>query len=431
MKSFLLFCVLMLCGFSKLQAIQVIPLETKKGIKVWFVEEKNSNIIALDAAFKNSGGVHDVDSKLGLSGFASSLMAQGTKTLEYKAFIRKLEELSIASLGLSSSGDHINVSLVTLSNAKEAAFGLLKDVLLQPRFDAVQIQTLKDQIISAIQEGERDPKTVATIKGQEIIFKGHPYGRRNQGTIETIKSITEKDLQDFISTRFSRDRLIVGVCGNMTKDEVIKLVDDVFGDLPAQSKLPQIEKANVILNDQITHIDWDIPQTVIRFAGPGVGIKDPDIYAASILFHLLGSGFEGRLMQEIRVKQGLTYGVGVGLMPMEQADIFAGGMATSSQNAMKAIDAVKKIWEDLMQNGATQEEVDKAKDSLINSYVLGFTQTSQIASQLVGAQLAERDIDYFNKRNDLMRAVTLEDVNRVAKKLLSVDKLPFIKVGKK
>lgn len=431
MKSFLLVCVLMLSSFLKLEAIQVIPLETKKGIKVWFVEEKNSNIIALDAAFKNSGGVHDLDSKLGLSSFASSLMSKGTKNLEYKALIRKLEELSIASLGLNSGVDHIDVSLVTLSNTKEAAFGLLKEVLMQPRFDAQQMQVLKDQTISAIQEEERSPKSAATIKGQEILFKGHPYGRRNQGTVETIQNITSQDLQDFISTRFSRDRLIVGVCGNMTQDEVIKLVDDVFGGLPAQSKLPEIAKAQLTLNDQITHIDWDIPQTVIRFAGTGVSVKDPDIYAATVLFHFLGSGLESKLMKEIRIKRGLTYGIGVGLVSMEQADILAGGMATSSQNAIQAIDEVRKIWKDLAQNGATQEDVNKAKDSLTNSYVLRFTQTAQIASELVGIQLAGRDMDYFNKRNDLIQAVTLEDVNRVAKRLLDVDKFPFIKVGKK
>ncbi len=431
MKNFLLVCALTVCFFAKLQAIQVIPLETKKGIKVWFVEEKNSNIISLGAVFKNSGAVHDPNSKLGLSGFASSLMTQGTKNLEYKAFIRRLEELSISSLRVGSTGDHIDISLVTLVRAKDAAFGLLKEVLMQPRFDAVQMQVLKDQAISAIQEEERNPQSVASVKGAEILFKDHPYGRRNRGTIESINSIAIEDLQDFISTRFARDRLIIGICGNMTKDEIISLVDNVFGDLPAQSKLPEIAKINPLLNNDITHIEWDIPQTVIRFAGPGVSVQDPDIYAASILFHLLGSGFEGRLMREIRVKRGLTYGVGVGLMNMEKSDIFAGGMATSSQNAMQAIEAVKEIWKDVIQNGVTQEEVNKAKDSLVNSYVLNFMQTAQIAGQLVGLQLAGRDIDYFNKRNDLVQAVTLEDVNRVAKKLLNVDKLPFVKVGKK
>jgi zinc protease len=411
-------------------AINVVQIETKKGIKIWFVEEKKSDIVAINAAFKNSGRVQDSDSKLGLSSFATALMKQGTESLDYKTLIRKQEELSIKSLNVEADTDHISVGIMTLSRTKTQACNLLKEILMRPRFDPIQMRTLKDQTIARLQEEERNPGSVATRAGQEILFKDHPYRRRNQGTIETIQNITKNDLDNFVKTRFSRDRLVVGVCGNLSRDEVIDLVDQMFGDLPLKSSLPEIARPQLNITGQTKEIPWDIPQTIIKFADQGISPKDPDIYAASILFNLLGSGFEGRLMREVRVKRGLTYGIGVAPLSMELADILMGGLSASTKNTPEAIKVIKEIWKDLRENGATQEEVDKSKDALMNAYVLGFAQTTQIAGQLVNAQILDRSPDYFDKRNDLMKAVTLDDVKRVAQKVLNPDKLSFIIVGK-
>ncbi len=430
MAAFMATFVAPIIDCSQVWALEVQELTTKKGIKVWFVQDKTSDIISLQGVFKNAGRIQDPDNKLGLSDMATDLMTQGTKDLDYKSFTRKMEELSINKLEIDADDDHILITLQTLAPRRDQAFALLKDTLIAPRFDDVQIQALKEQTIAQIQEDAREPGKIASKELKKLLFPSAPYGRDNDGTLETIQGITKEDLENFIKTRFSKDSLIIGICGNLTPDEVTSSIDDLFGDLKESSALPKISVPALKLKGEVKEIPWDVPQTIVKFADGSISPKDPDFYAAYVLFTLLGGGFESRLMQEVRVKRGFTYSISVAPLALELAPVFSGGFASKAENAGEAVRVIGEVWKDLIQNGPSVEEIEKAKDHIINSYVLGFSETKQVASQLVIAQLTGRTSDYFNKRNDIFKAITLEDVKRVIKRVLNTDTLTFVKVGK-
>jgi zinc protease len=259
----------------------------------------------------------------------------------------------------------------------------------------------------------------------------HPYGLRHEGTEDTIKGITKDDLETFVKTRFSKSQLVVGVCGKLTQDQVKDIVDNLFGDFPQESTFPIIPKNQPEIKGEKKEISWDVPQTIVKFASMNISPKDPDFYAASILFTLLGGGFKSRLMEEVRVKRGLTYGIRVSPSNSQLADILMGDFSASAKNVSQAIDVIKSIWKDLKEKGPLEEEVEKAKNYLMNSYILGFSETKQVSSQLVIAQILERDSDYFNKRNDIIKAVTTEQVKNVAARLLNPEAISFVIVGKK
>jgi zinc protease len=167
-------------------------------------------------------------------------------------------------------------------------------------------------------------------------------------------------------------------------------------------------------------IDLDIPQSTIRFGMPGLLRKDEDFVAATVMNHILGGGsFTSRLWQEVREKRGLAYSVSSALQPLRQTGVLMGGTATKNERAREALDVIRAEIARMAEAGPTEEELDKAKRYLVGSYALRFDTSTKIANHLMQMQVDDLGIDYTDRRNGLFEAVAIEDVRRVAKRLLS------------
>jgi zinc protease len=202
-----------------------------------------------------------------------------------------------------------------------------------------------------------------------------------------------------------------------------------LGDLPATgAALPTVAPMN--LTGGVTVHTFPGPQSVILFGQQGIPRDDPDYFAASILNEVLGGGrFSARLMTEVREKRGLTYGIGTYLADYDQADLMVGQMSSSNATTAEAIDVVRAEWAKVAAEGITAQELDTTKTYMTGSYPLRFDGNGQIASILVGMQMVGLPSDYPATRNDKVNAVTLEDVKRVAARLLTPDQLRFVVVG--
>jgi len=166
-------------------------------------------------------------------------------------------------------------------------------------------------------------------------------------------------------------------------------------------------------------VDLDVPQAVIMFGGEGVARNDPDFYAAYLINHILGGGaMSSRLYTEVREKRGLAYGVSTSLVPLAHARLITGSTATRADRTADTLDIVDRELKILAENGPTEAELDKTKSFLKGSYGLYFDTSSKIAAQLVQIQLDNLGIDYVDRRNGLIDAVTRADAQRVAKSLL-------------
>ena len=245
-----------------------------------------------------------------------------------------------------------------------------------------------------------------------------------------MAALTRQDLVAAKNRVLARDRVVVGAAGDISPEELGLLLDKVLGGLPEQGTAPLPEPAQLQLTGGVTVIDWDSPQTVVSFAGPGLPIDDPDYFAAFVANHILGGGgFSSRLMEEIREKRGLTYGVGTTLATGVYGQTWRGGMAGSNATTGEAVDLIKAEW-DRMAQGVTDRELTDAKTYLTGEYPLRFDGNGSIAGILAGMQLIGFPIDYVNTRNAKVEAVTAEDVKRVAAELLAADKLRFVLVGR-
>ena len=409
-------------------AIDIQKVTTPGGIEVWLVEEHAIPLVTLDAGFR-AGSVNDPEGKDGLASMMSSLLDEGAGDLDSLAFQKRLEEKAIR-LGFSAGRDVLSASVNTLSKNKEEAFSLLRTALTQPRFDEQAVERVRSQILVAHERAEEDPRTISNRSWYEEAFGDHAYARRVSGTGDTIKSITKKDLQDYLKAFVTRDRMFVAAVGDIDAETLAGLVDATFGDLPATSAPISKDVLNIENTGALKIIERDIPQSVVTFGSRGILRSDPDFMPAYVMNYVLGGGgFASRLMEEVREKRGLTYGIYTYLQPLDRAGLYLGQVATENAKVAETLSILRVELKRLREDGITEEELKNAKTYLTGSYPLRFDSNNKIASQLVAIQLEDLGIDYIDRRNALIEAVTLEDVKRAAERLIDTDNMIITVVG--
>ena len=189
-------------------------------------------------------------------------------------------------------------------------------------------------------------------------------------------------------------------------------------------------RATVGLTGGVSIIDYASPQSVVAFSQPGISRDDPDFFPVFVLNQILGgSGFEARLMEEVREKRGLTYGISTYLVTTDLADTWQGYVASANEKVAEAIGVIRAEWRRAAAEGVTQAELDAAKTYLTGSYPLRFDGNGPIADILVGMQMQGLPVSYLANRNGYVDAVTLADVKRVAARWMNPDALRFVVVG--
>jgi zinc protease len=396
---------------------KIEPIVSPGGIKFWLVRDSTVPLVAIDFAFTGGANADPVE-KPGVAHMVGSLLDEGAGDLDSTAFQERLEEKAI-EFAFNVGRDQFRGSLHTLSTNLDDAIGLLHLALTAPRFDAEPVERVRSQLLANLSRASTSPNDIANRRWWAAAFPNHPYGRPTDGTPETIAAVTVDDLRTYMRDVIARDSLTVGIVGDIDAAAAGRMVDRVFGDLPAKPKLAPVPDITMKgLGDRVV-VNLDVPQTVINFGSPGLARADPDFIAAYIVNHIYGGGtFTSRLYREVREKRGLAYGVHTSLFWMKYSNALVGGTATRADKAGETLSILDTELQRLVSEGPTQKELDEAKAFLKGSYALAFDTSPKIAGQLVQLQLDNLGIDYPERRNALIDAVTLADAKRVTKRLL-------------
>ena len=410
-------------------AIDIQEVTSPGGIKAWLVEDETIPFVAVQFSFKGGASL-DAEGKRGAINLMTATLEEGAGSRDSVAFAQAVENLG-AQYSFDVGDDSLTVGMRALTENRDEAAALLAEALTKPRFDDAAIERVRAQVQSIIRAEATDPQAIAAKEMSRQAWGDHPYATSINGTQESVAGLTRQDLVAAKNRVLARDRVVVGAAGDITPEELGLLLDAVLGGLPEQGTAPLPEPADLQLTGGVTVIDWDSPQTVVSFAGPGIAINDPDYFAAFVANHILGGGgFSSRLMEEIREKRGLTYGVGTSLATGVYGQTWQGGMAGSNATTGQAVDLIRAEWDRMAQGGVTDRELTDAKTYLTGEYPLRFDGNGSIAGILAGMQLIGFPIDYVNTRNAKVEAVTAEDVMRVAERLLDADDLRFVLVGR-
>ena len=399
------------------QATTVERIVSPGGIAAWLVREPSVPLIAVDFAFRGGANQDPVD-KPGVATMMASLLDEGAGDIDSTTFHERVEAKAI-EVSFGATRDYISGSLRTLTENQDEAVELLRLALTAPRFDAADVERIREQLLAGLRRATTSPNDLANQRWWATAFPDHPYGRPVRGTLQSVPTITVEDLRTFVRSVFARDALRIAIVGNIDAAAASKLVDRVFGNLPATGGLSSVALASPQGLGRKIAIDLDVPQSVVLIGGAGIPRKDPDFMAAFVLNHVLGgSAFSSRLYKEVRETRGLAYSVYSAVFPLDYAALFMSGTATRADRAGQTLEVMEAEIRKLAESGPTEDELVKAKSFLAGSYALRFDTSAKIAEQLVQIQLENLGIDYIDKRNGMVEAVTMADVKRAAKRLL-------------
>ncbi len=414
---------------AEVSSMKIERVISPGGIEAWLVQSDANPLIAMRFAFRG-GASQDPPGKEGLAYFISAMMDEGAGELDAIAFQEREQGLAMR-MDFDASRDVMLGNLQTLSANQDQVFDLLRLALTKPRFDQDAVERVRVQILAGLKFDENDPGTVASLAWDRLAFQNHPYGQPIKGTMSSIAAITPDDLRDYAARVFARDKLVISVVGDIDADTLGKTLDHVFGGLPLHSTLAPVAEANPPLGPTREIIEMDVPQSVAQFGHRGIARHDDDFIAAYVLNYIIGGGgFSSRLMEEVREKRGLAYSVHSNLFPYRHGAVFIGNVATKNEAVGQSLDVIESELRRVAEQGPTEEELTDAKSYLTGAYALRFESSSSIANQLLWIQIEELGIDYVNRRNELLEAVTLDDIKRVAGRLIEADRLITTIVGK-
>ena len=407
------------------------------------IEENHANkTVALDGLVR-AGSMFEPTGKYGVAGLTAEMLGRGTTTKSALQLALTLESVG-ASVGIGGGTEAANLS----GHSRSEDFGLvlttLADELRHPAFPADQLEKLRAQSLSGLEDARQDTGgtggagTQAEIAFAQAIYpKGHPYWEPTLDESEAaVKAVTRADLVSFYQTYYRPDTTVLVIVGDVNTTDTLKQIQSAFGDwekpatpapavtiadVPAPAKAPAPQE--IVLPDA--------PQTSLLFGYNG-GLKrtDPDFYAAQIMNYILGGDtFGSRLGKTIRDQNGLAYSVYSSIDAQHGSGPYQIFVGANPKNANKALGLLRQILSQVRQYGLTPDEVTQAKQYLTGEYPLRLETNGGVASQLLVAEDYGLGLDYIQKRADYYNAVTPAQVNAAVQKYLRPDQGVLIIAG--
>jgi zinc protease len=409
---------------------EVKEVKSEGGYKAWMIEDSYLPIVSIKIAFSKSGYAYDPSDKKGLAYMVSGLLDEGAGGISSLEYRKKLQELA-TTISFSADKDNFYISIKTLKENLEESIKLLNLTLTKPNLKPDVIERIRNQILVIINKKNEQPQYIASREFDEAIFGKQPYANSKYGSLNSVKAINRDDLFSFLDN-FSKENIIISVVGDTSSSKVKKLLDrhlklpDKGADVNEVLKIEVNEKAKRI------DIEKDIAQSIVVFGGKAIKRSDKDFYAVYLMNRILGGGgFESRLMDTVRVKHGLAYSIYTYLDAYKNTGLFVGKVGTDASKREKTIKLIKSEIKKMQKKGVTQEELDDAKNYLVNSFPLRMTKNENLATHLSVMQIYNLGIDFLEKRNQYVQSVTVEQINKVAKQILDVDNMTFVVVGNK
>lgn len=421
----------LLSSWSSTQAAEIAPTKfvTANGMTVLVLEQHFLPIVEIHALIK-AGSAQDPPDKAGLANLVASLLDEGTTTRSSKQLAEQIDFIG-GSLEVKTSEDFTTASARVLKKDADTGFTLLADVLQHPAFHKQEFERIRNQILGEMASDNDDPGHVAMKAFNQMVFHGHPYRWPLQGTEESLAKITVTDVFGFYGREYVPSQVILTIVGDVTVDQATALVQTHFGGWKkASAPVRTTKKAAPIEKKSVQLIEKDLTQSNIVLGHGGISRNNPDFYAVTVMNYILGAGgFSSRLMDSIRDKQGLAYGI----MSHFDARLMPGSfwinLQTRSETTNQAISGVLAELKAIRDTPVSEQELAEAKSFLVGSFPLRLDSTAKLAQVLAQVEFYGLGFEYFSQYPKWIERVTKEDVQRVARQYLDPQRYALVVVG--
>jgi len=402
------------------------------GKKIDIIYEKDTSlpIVYMKLVFKGGGYISD-GTKVSLSKFTAKILGDGTKTLGGVKFAEKLEERAI-KFSISSGFETSTIDISSLKEQFDFSVDSVVELLNEPNFTKSAFEKTQAALIASSMKKEDDFDYVADSLLKHELFEGTPMASDGLGNRDDIKKITLDDSVDFFKAHYGVENLAVVIGGDIELDEAKKEIAK-FIKVLAQGKpfAEQTFETKKITKDEVVY--KDTKQAFVYFGSPfHLRVGDKDTYKVRVASFILGSsGFGSRLMEEIRVKNGLAYSVYSRHNLNKTNSYFSGYLQTKLDNEQKAKELVRKVIDDFVKKGATEKELEGAKKFILGSEPLRNETLSQRLSRSFNEYYLGQGLGYSEKELDSISKLTLVELNSFIKAHPEIAEIGFAIVTKK
>jgi zinc protease len=407
------------------------------GALVYLVEARTIPMIDLQIDW-HAGSVNDPKSQFGLAAMTAGMIDKGAmingRLISEADVSDRLADLG-AGLSFSAGAERASMRLRTLSDEKKRlpAIELASSLLKSPVFDSKILKREQERMVSAIKEADLKPETKLSKEFDRQIYGQHPFA--NSPTIKTIQAIKSDDLKLFYTSRYAAKGSKITVVGDIGRAELDPLLDRLMSAIPKEPKatqvVPEVLKFDKTKNPNVViKIPHDAQQAHISMGMPAIARKDPDYFPMLVGNHILGGGgFVSRLVQEVREKRGLAYSVFSYIAPGRQVGPYVAGMQTQKSQADLAVNVMKKTIGDFIANGPTDEELQAAKNNLVNGFPLRIDSNRKILDNVSSIAWNDLPLDTLDQWTNQLRRVTKDQVIAAYKKNLDINQMVTVVVG--
>jgi zinc protease len=407
-----------------------LPIQqvTSNGLTAWLVEDHSVPVVSLSWSWQG-GAAFDAPGREGTAGLALALLTEGAGDMPAAAFTDALRDAGIG-LSFGAGRDDVDGGFRCLVDALPEAERLARLAMTAPRLDQAAIERLRARAIAGARQALETPRGQAGRAFWAAAYPTHTAGRPSGGTAESLAAISADDLRSVLGQQLRRDGLTIAAAGAIKPEALAALMDRLFAGLPAGAPAtPATLPAFTSFGQRV--IGMDSPQSQAIFGHEGIGARDPQFETAQIVLRVFGGGgFSSRLTESVRVKRGLTYGIGVGLDTGFGGGVLVGSVASDNGKIAEALAVTRDEWARMAADGPNDAEMAEAIAFLTGSLALQFTDSRRIANTLMAMQRNGRPIDWLDGRSERLRAITRDDAARMARRLLKPEALSVTVAGR-
>jgi len=411
------------------------PKPTRKvlgnGMVVYLLEDHRLPVVS--AHFKiRTGRIYDPADKVGLAELTGAVLRTGGTETRSGDEIDELLDSLAASIETGIYTEEGWANFWTMSKDLDKTLPILADILRRPRFADDKIDLQKKAMAEAVRRRNDVPGEIVSREFNHLVYASSRAWAR-EPTLETLKRIKRDDVVAFYKRYFAPNNIIAGFAGDFDSDKLLVRLENLFGDWPRKDvafpKIPPLADRN---EPSVNYVHKNIPQSYIQLGHLGMRRHDPDYFAAQVMNYILGTGgFTSRLTSEIRSNRGLAYSVGAALTEGTDRGRFVGWCQTKASSTHQAISLMLDIIRRMATDPISDDEMAKAHSALVNRFVFRFETSQRTVNEYIRLEYYGYPKDYLDTYIDKIRAVTKDDVRRVARKYIHPDQMIIVVVGDK
>lgn len=406
-------------------ALTIEALETPGGVTAWLAEDHHSPVVALRFAFLG-GSAGEEREKAGITRVLARLLARGGSGPDRSAFPEQAQRIGLRvnfQAGRDALYGSIDLPATNLAPARD----LLAKLFVGAPVGERDLDEVRAPVLAAIAEETADPRAIAADAWYAHVFTGHPYGGPSGGDGRAVAALGPGDVASLRTRLLTRRNVVAVAAGAVSARELQSLLDALLGALPAGESTKPAPPA--FLPGPVVRISSDVDAASIVFGYPAFRRGHPDFSAARVLAHIVGSGdLDSRLLEELRLRRGLVYSAQLSLVHDRLASVMLGDIVTSPERAEAALVGLHSVLLAARSGGVGEDEVNSAKLALAGSDLIALDSNGRIADAMLSARLDGEELDFLERRTAGLRAVTTEQLRRVAGELLAPEKMRAVVV---